>query len=158
VALSSTPRGKKREIMPVRIEDCVVLYVEDDDPTACLFQMAIREVGTTPQIFRVTNGDHAHAFLTRTQPYQDAPTPDLVVLDLNLPGRNGLDVLNEIKRDPKLSRIPVYVFTSSDDRIDRAAATAAGARDYLTKGDSLDAFVKAARHICSGLPITLKTS
>ena len=142
--------------MPIRVEHCVVLYVEDDDPTAYLFQMAIREVGTTPQIFRVTNGDHAYSFLTRKPPYEDAPTPDLVVLDLNLPGRSGIDVLQAMRSDPKLRTIPVYVFTTSDDPRHRAEAVAAGARDYLIKGDSLEAFIESALHICSGLPMAWK--
>jgi CheY-like chemotaxis protein len=133
------------------MEDCVVLYVEDDDATAYLFQMAMRSSGATPQIFRVTDGDEACDFLTHVELYTEAPTPDMVVLDLNLPGRSGIDILRLIQSDSQLSRIPVYVFTTSSDAGDRALAVSLGARNYLTKGDSYDSFVDAASAVCSGL-------
>ena len=134
------------------ITDCVILYVEDNDATVYLFQMALRERGSMPQLFRVSSGDEAIAYLNNNSPYQDAPKPNLVVLDLNLPGQyKGMEVLAFIRADPRLCTIPAYVFTTSNDPKDRAAAIAAGAHDFLTKGNSLDEFVSAAETICSGL-------
>ena len=80
-----------------RIDECFLLYVEDDDATASLFQAALRETGVLPQFFRVTDGEHASHFLLRDKAFSDAPRPDLVLLDLNLPRKSGFDVLAEIK-------------------------------------------------------------
>lgn len=76
--------------MPIRRsvkkpEECILLYVEEDDATAHLFRIALNEAGVNPQVFRVTDGDQATAFLSRTGAYEAAPRPDLVLLDLNLP-------------------------------------------------------------------------
>jgi CheY-like chemotaxis protein len=139
--------------VPSCMEDRVVLYVEDDDATAYLFQMAIRDTwATTPQIFRVTNGDDAYDFLKRAPSYI-ATRPKLVVLDLNLPGRSGLEILSLIYGDPNLQGIPVYVFTTSTDPGDRAAAVALGAREYLIKGATYESFVEASEKIRSALMI-----
>jgi CheY-like chemotaxis protein len=137
--------------MPRAIEECVILYVEDDDATAYLFHTAIREAGLHPQIFRVTDGDEAVAFVARTGAYASAPVPDLVLLDLNLPGRNGLEVLAHLRASSYLDDIPVYVFSTSANPADQAAALKSGAAGYLIKGDSFEAFVDAARKICSSL-------
>ena len=137
--------------MSRKIEDCSILYVDDDDATVYLFRLALREAGTFPQIFRVGRGDEAMAFLSRTFPHQDAPVPDMVILDLNLPVRNGFKILQHMQADADLRRIPVYVFSTSYDPRDREMAFQYGARWYLTKGDSFDAFVDAAKTICSEL-------
>ena len=137
--------------MSRRIEDCSILYVDDDDATVYLFRLALREAGISPQIFRVGRGDEAMAFLDRTYPHQDAPVPDMVILDLNLPVRNGFEILRHMQNDSDLRRIPVYVFTTSFDPRDREMALRYGARGYLIKGESFDAFVDAAKAICSEL-------
>jgi chemotaxis family two-component system response regulator Rcp1 len=138
--------------VPKSISHCVVLYVEDNEATVYLFQMALRASGSMPQVFRVRDGGHAVAYLTNAPPYEDAPVPDLVVLDLNLPGDyDGMEILSLILGTPRISSVPVYIFSSSGDPKHRAAAMALGAQDFITKGDSLDHFIEAAKAICSGL-------
>jgi CheY-like chemotaxis protein len=125
--------------------------VEDDDATAYLFQIALREAGVQPQIFRATDGEQALAFLSRAIPYDTAPVPDVVLLDLNLPKVTGLELLRRIRQRAELEGTRVYVFSSSEDPHDKAQAMAAGATGYLHKGMSLDAFVGVAKTVCSDL-------
>jgi two-component system, chemotaxis family, response regulator Rcp1 len=133
------------------IADCVVLYVEDDDSAAFLFQIALSELEKRPQLFRVTNGDQAMAFLSRTRPYRDAPRPNLVLLDLNLPGKSGFDVLAEMKTNPQLRDIPVFVFSGSTLPYDRERSSQIGADDYLPKGTEYETFVRAVQAVCEKL-------
>ena len=130
------------------IESCVLLYVEDNDLTAYLFQMALRHRGESPQLFRVTDGVEASAFLLQADGYSDAPRPHLVLLDLNLPRKSGFDVLSEMKAIPGLRDIPVIVFTSSMLREDRERAMQLGATDYLHKDGNLGSFVAAVKLVC----------
>jgi CheY-like chemotaxis protein len=137
--------------MPKTVENCVVLYVEDDDATAYLFQAAMREADLHPQVIRVTDGDEALAFISRTGAYTGAPLPDLILLDLNLPKRNGIEVLVYLRQTLNLRDIPVYLFSTSGNPADEAAALRAGASGYLLKGDTFEAFVDVARMVCSSL-------
>ena len=137
--------------MPKAIEDCVVLYVEDDDATAYLLQIAMREAQLQPQVFRVRRGDEALAFLRRAGAYGAAPEVDLVLLDLNLPGRSGFDVLAQIRSMVEFAGLPVHVFSTSDNPSDRKAAADAGATGYLVKGDTFENFIDVARAVCSSL-------
>jgi chemotaxis family two-component system response regulator Rcp1 len=140
------------------IQDCVILYVEDDDGTACLFKTALRrEAKILPQLFRVTDGDEAIAFLRHDRSYKKSPAPDLVMLDLNLPTTNGFDVLAQIRCDPCLGEIPVYVFTSSDNPKDRLEAVSAGATGYFMKGVTLDSFTDTAKKVCSLLNLRTRS-
>lgn len=127
-----------------RIEDCVLLYVESDDATADLFQKALWNTGVSPQLFRVTDGIEATAFLLRTDAYIDAPRPHLVVLDLKLPRKSGLDVLAELKAISRLRDIPVIVLSSSPCRQDWEMARELGADFYLPKTGNFDEFLRAA--------------
>jgi CheY-like chemotaxis protein len=76
------PLGPSRE--------CIVLYVEDDDVTGYLFQHALTHTGTHLHLFRVSNGEEALSFLFRQGPYCEAPLPDLVILDINMPKKTDL--------------------------------------------------------------------
>jgi two-component system, chemotaxis family, response regulator Rcp1 len=138
--------GMKHE--PRGIAECVLLYVEDDDPTAYLFQFVLRQNGMSPQFFRVTDGEQATAFLLQAGGYRDAPRPHLVLLDLNLPRKSGFDVLAEMKADARLRDITVIVFSSSTLQYDREKAMELGANDYLHKGGNLDAFAAVAKAVC----------
>ena len=127
--------------------ECFLLYVEDEDATAYLFQAALRETGVLPQFFRATDGEHASHFLLRDKAFSDAPRPDLALLDLNLPRKSGFDVLAEIKGNPRLRDIVVVVFSTSTQLYDRERSLELGADDYVGKGDNFDAFVKVAELI-----------
>ena len=91
-------------------------------------------------ISSVTQGDDAISFLHRQAPYSQAPCPDLVVLDLNLPGKDGRAVLKELKSDAKLSKIPIVVFTTSQSSSDIATSYELGANCYLRKPGNLNEY------------------
>ena len=127
----------------------VVLYVEDDDATAYLFQEALHEAGIQIRFFRVSDGEQAISFLHRDTSYCDAPTPDLVVLDLNLPRVHGFDVLADMSRSEMLGRIRRVVFSSSARPEDIERARALGADKYVIKESDLDRFVEAVAEMCA---------
>ena len=135
-----------------QIHECVLLYVEDDDATAYLFHSALRETDVSPpQVFRVTDGDHAMAFLLQQGVYTTAPRPDLVLLDLNMPRKSGFDVLAETKRNPRLRDIKVIVFSTSTLPYDREKSLELGADDYLQKDGNFESFVRVAESVCQRL-------
>lgn len=124
-----------------------VLLVEDHPPDARLIEEAFRN-GPRPKTVRtVSGGDEAMSFLLRRSPYADAPRPKLVVLDLNLPGRDGREVLREIKSDPDLRRIPIVVLTTSDAPGDVQNAYDLHANAYIVKPVGLDAFAEVIRAV-----------
>jgi chemotaxis family two-component system response regulator Rcp1 len=127
----------------------VLLYVEDEDAAAFLFETALQEAGITVQLHRATDGEQALSFLRFQGRFSEAPIPDLVVLDLNLPRKNGLEVMAEIHGTESLASIPVVVLTSSSLASDRRKSLDLGARDYITKPASFDGFVEAVKTVCS---------
>ncbi len=106
----------------------------------------------------VSDGAQAMSFLRRQGNYAEAPTPDLLVLDLNLPRKDGRRVLAELKSDPKLSKIPVVVFTTSEADSDVIRSYELGANCYLRKPGNLVDFVEAVQAMadfwlgCASLP------
>ena len=141
---------ERHPVLPKDIHDCVLLYVEDDDATAYLFQTALRQTDV-PQFFRVANGEDATAFLLQNGPYSNAPRPDLLLLDLNLPRKSGFDVLAEMKSNPRLRDITVVVFSTSTFPYDRERSLALGAVDYLHKNGDFETFVNVAKSVCEKL-------
>ena len=133
-----------------QLHECTLLYVEDDDVAAYLFHTALREAGLSPELFRVTNGEDAIAFLSQEGAYSSASRPDVVLLDLNLPRKSGFDVLAEMKNDPLLRDITVFVFSTSTLRFDRERSLQLGADDYFDKTD-FDSFIKVAESVCQRL-------
>ena len=129
--------------------DCVILYLEDDDATAFLFQKALQEAGAHSRLFRVTDGDAALSFLRREAAYKDAPRPHLIVLDINVPKRSGLEVLAAIQQSETLRPIPAVVFSSSTLPDDRERALALGAHKFFLKSGDWKGFLKAALEVCS---------
>jgi CheY-like chemotaxis protein len=123
-----------------------VLLVEDDEGDVVLTREAFEEY-LHNRLDVVNDGDAALAFLRRQPPYQDASTPDLVLLDLNLPGRDGREVLSEIKSDPELTHIPVVVLTTSAAEEDVLRSYQLHANAYVTKPVDLDGFIAAIRQI-----------
>jgi CheY-like chemotaxis protein len=106
----------------------------------------------------VTDGEEAIEFLTRNGKYNDAPRPDLILLDLNLPKMDGREVLEKIKADPDLKRIPVLVLSTSRSDRDVAGAYEHRANCYLAKPSELDEYLDVVRAIeaywlsCVALP------
>jgi CheY-like chemotaxis protein len=131
-----------------RIEQCIILHVEDDDACACLFLHSLGEADLHPTVYRVTNGEDASEFLAKGCAYADVPTPDLVLLDLNLPRKSGFEVLVDAKCKPDLAHVRFLVLSTSDEDRDRNRAIACGADGYLVKPINLDGFVQAAHSVC----------
>lgn len=127
----------------------VLLYVEDEDTAVFLLEAALKEAKIDVDLYRVSDGEEALSFLYRKDAYEQAPQPGLVLLDLNLPRKNGLEVLAEMRSSEKLQRIPVIVFTSSSLRADMDRSLALGARRYITKPATFDGFLDAVKTACS---------
>lgn len=113
-----------------------ILLVEDDANDALLIQRAFRKANLANPVVRVEDGEAAVAYLGAQAPYADRaahPLPALVLLDLNLPRRSGLEVLEWLRGQPGLRRIPVVVLTSSRESRDVNRAYDLGANSYLLK-------------------------
>jgi len=114
----------------------LLLIIEDSNEDFEAFQRYARRSPLTIPIYRCVNGDDALAFLYRTGRYADpqsAPRPGLILLDLNLPGTDGREVLRKIKQDEILKLIPVVIFTTSNDPKDIKACYGQGVNSYIVK-------------------------
>jgi chemotaxis family two-component system response regulator Rcp1 len=131
-------------MMPRMIE---ILLVEDNPGDVRLIQEALKENKVRNRLHVAKDGVEAVDFLRRKGAFADAPRPDLILLDLNLPKRDGREVLSDIKGDPNLKRIPVVVLTTSDDEHDILASYNLHANAYVTKPLDLDQFLKIVRQI-----------
>ena len=118
-----------------------VLLVEDNEADVRLTREALREGGRTVRLSAVGDGERAMAYLRNESGYEDVATPDLVLLDLNLPRKNGLEVLEEMRADPDLACIPVIMLTTSSAEHDIVASYSRGANCFVVKPLELDAFV-----------------
>ena len=124
-----------------------ILLVEDNPGDVELTREALDETKLRTNLSVVHDGVEALAFLRREGAHADAPRPDLILLDLNLPRKDGRGVLAEIKQDPALTTIPVVVLTSSEAEQDIARAYELHANCYVTKPVDLDQFVKIVQSI-----------
>jgi CheY-like chemotaxis protein len=125
-----------------------VLLVEDDPGDALMTREAFDE-HLNNRLDHVTDGAEALAYLRREPPHTDAIRPDLILLDLNLPRRDGREVLAELKSDPDLSTIPVIVLTTSQAEEDVLRSYQLHANAFVTKPVDFDSFTAAIRHIDS---------
>jgi CheY-like chemotaxis protein len=124
-----------------------VLLVEDDPGDVLMTQEAFEEHKVRNHLAVVNDGAEAIAYLRREGRYADAPRPDLVLLDLNLPRRDGREVLAEIKTDPHLRQIPVVVLTTSQADEDIVRSYQLHANAYVTKPVDFDRFIEVVRQI-----------
>lgn len=124
-----------------------VLLVEDNPSDVYLTQVAFRRRSSESQIHVVENGIQAMAFLRRELPYANAPRPDLVLLDLNLPRKDGHKVLEEMKADPELRGIPVIVLTTSTAEADVTRCYERHANCYVAKPLDFDHFERVVHEI-----------
>ena len=124
-----------------------ILLVEDNPDDVDLTREAFRELGAVSRLHVVEDGVEAIAFLRHESKYADAPTPDLVLLDLNLPKKDGRAVLRDMKSDPRLRHIPVVVLSSSEADRDLIDAYQLQASCFVTKPPDLDAFFTAVQGI-----------
>src|SRR5690349_22394656 len=124
-----------------------VLLVEDDPGDVLMTREAFEEHKLRNTLHVVEDGVEALAFLRREGRYADAPRPDLILLDLNLPKKDGRTVLGEIKQDRSLRNIPVVILTSSQAEQDIVRAYDLHANCYVTKPVDLDQFITIVRSI-----------
>jgi two-component system, chemotaxis family, response regulator Rcp1 len=118
-----------------------VLQVEDNEADVRLTREALREAGEELRLSVVSDGEQALAYLRNETGFEDALRPHLVLLDLNLPRKDGIEVLQEMRADPELAPIPVIVLTSSSEARDVDASYAAGANAFVVKSVELDEFI-----------------
>jgi chemotaxis family two-component system response regulator Rcp1 len=122
-----------------------ILLVEDNPGDVRLMQEALREGRAPNHLTVVGDGEQAMAFLRREGCWAQAPRPDLVLLDLNLPRKDGREVLREVKDDPGLRRIPVVVMTTSHAEADVMKSYDLHANCYIPKPVDLDEFIAMMR-------------
>ncbi|MDG6104747.1 response regulator [Dactylosporangium aurantiacum] len=124
-----------------------VLLVEDDPGDVLMTQEAFEEHKVRNKLNVVQDGEEALAYLRREGPHADAARPDLILLDLNLPRVDGRQVLQAIKEDPELRRIPVVVLTTSQADEDILRSYSLHANAYVTKPVDFDSFIAVVRQI-----------
>src|SRR5438876_564352 len=124
-----------------------VLMVEDSPSDALMTREALDHAKLLNRLFVVEDGVEAMAFLRQTGKFADAPRPDLILLDLNLPKKDGREVLAEIKADEQLRLIPVVVLTTSKAEEDVVKAYGLHANCYVTKPVDLDKFIHVVKSI-----------
>jgi CheY-like chemotaxis protein len=124
-----------------------ILLVEDDPGDVLMTQEAFAEHTVDYRLSVVSDGDEALAYLRREGLYVDAIRPDLVLLDLNLPRRDGREVLAEVKSDASLRQIPIVVLTTSEADEDILHSYALHANAYVTKPVDFDRFTSVVRQI-----------
>jgi CheY-like chemotaxis protein len=124
-----------------------ILLVEDNLGDARLTQEALKEGKVRNNLHHARDGVEAMAFLRREDKNADAPRPDLVLLDLNLPRKDGREVLAEMKEDPDLRLIPVVVLTTSEAEQDVLRTYQLRANCYITKPVDLEKFITIVRSI-----------
>lgn len=135
-------RIKQKVCRPIEL-----LLVEDNPGDVRLTQEALREGKVRNHLHVAADGVEALAFLRREAQYANAPQPDLILLDLNLPKKSGREVLAEIKADPALRRIPVVILTVSKAEEDVLKSYNLHANCYITKPVDLDQFIEVVKSI-----------
>ncbi len=124
-----------------------ILLVEDNPADARLVIEVFKDFSVKNKIYAVVDGIAAMDFLNKKSEYKNAPRPDIILLDLNLPKKDGREVLKEIKEDKKLKCIPVVILTTSSAKEDIIKAYSNHANCYITKPVDFDQFLKVVQSI-----------
>ena len=124
-----------------------ILLVEDNPADVELTQYMMKKGKLVVNLHVAADGFEAMAFLRREGKYADVPRPDMILLDLNLPGMDGREVLAEVKGDPALKAIPVVVLTTSQSEEDVLKSYNLGANCFITKPVGMDEFAKVVSTI-----------
>lgn len=125
----------------------MIFLVEDNKADIRLIQEALKNSPISHEVMTVRNGVDAMAFLRQEGEYENAPRPDLILLDLNLPRKDGREVLAEIKSDPSLKRIPVVILTTSHNQEDIHHSYDLHVNCYITKSRNLSQLFTIVRGI-----------
>jgi chemotaxis family two-component system response regulator Rcp1 len=137
------------EIIGMNATPIAVLLVEDSPGDVHLTREAFKDAKVHINLHVASDGAEAMAFLGREGRHADAPRPDLILLDLNLPKKDGREVLEEIKKNPSLMSIPVVILTTSAAEEDILRSYRLHANCYITKPVDLDGFLKVVKSIDS---------
>ncbi|AQL41382.1 two-component system response regulator [Halorientalis sp. IM1011] len=124
-----------------------VLLAEDNPGDVKLTQKAFEQGNVMNNLHVVNDGIEAMQYLRQENEYADSPRPDLILLDLNMPRKDGKEVLKDIKDDPELKRIPVVILTSSEAEEDIVSSYDLHANAYLTKPVDFDGFLEVVNTI-----------
>lgn len=129
------------------MNDVHILLVEDNPGDARLILEALKESKLKTQVSMVSDGVEAMSFLRREGRYANALRPDIMLLDLNLPRKDGRELLEEIKSDPDFKLIPVLVLTTSSSHDDIVSSYARHANSYITKPADMDEFLQVVKSV-----------
>ncbi|HEX3014290.1 MAG TPA: response regulator [Methanobacterium sp.] len=124
-----------------------ILLVEDNEGDVGLVEEVFQEAKIRNNLNVAEDGEEAMLFLRKEGKFSDVPSPDIILLDLNLPGKDGREVLKEIKEDDKLKRIPVVILTTSKAEEDILKSYDLHANSYITKPVDFDQFLKVIKSI-----------
>ncbi len=124
-----------------------ILLVEDNPADVRLTQEAFKETTIKNHLHVVRDGAEALAFLAQTGRFSDSPRPDMILLDLNLPKKDGREILAVIKKTPEYKQIPVVILTTSKEQEDITHTYEHHANCYITKPADLDEFLKVVKNI-----------
>jgi len=139
-------------MMLKRMNRFIVLMAEDDPDDRFLVERAFRDIQSSGDLRFVEDGEALVNYLFRSGKYADPelfPRPSLILLDLNMPKKDGRQALIEIKKDPELQAIPVVVWTTSNESDSRIQCKEIGAASYVTKPIAYAELVKAIRELVS---------
>ena len=132
---------------PDLVKPIEILLVEDNPGDVRLTKEALKEAKVINNLTVLKDGEEALAYLRRQIPYEKATRPHLILLDLNLPRKDGREVLAQIKAEDSLKRIPVVVLTTSQDEQDVLKSYNLHANCYITKPVDLDQFIRVVQSI-----------
>src|SRR5687768_2154620 len=140
-----TERKEPPIMSPELVKPIEILLVEDNPGDVRLTREALKEAKVINHLTVLKDGEEALTYLRQQEPYAAAKRPHLILLDLNLPRKDGREVLAQIKAEEALKRIPVVVLTTSQDEQDVLKSYNLHANCYITKPVDLDQFIKVVR-------------
>ncbi len=125
-----------------------ILVIEDNLDDAHLLEFAFKKQKFNTNLHFVSNGNRAVDFLNHRGEFQNTPTPSLIILDLNLPQMDGIEILDEVKKNSRIETIPIIVFTSSEANKDILASYNFHANAFITKPTQLNELVFVVKVLC----------
>ncbi|MDY7101411.1 MAG: response regulator [Actinomycetota bacterium] len=133
--------------VPITPRPATILLAEDSENDAELTRLGFERARLLVDLHHVTDGEQCLAFLRREAPYTDAPTPDLLLLDLNMPRLDGREVLAELVSNERLQHLPVVVLTTSSDESDVLEMYRLRCSSYITKPIDFHQFIDVVRNV-----------
>lgn len=130
----------------MKLKPIEILLVEDNEADVVLIQESLAESKLMNLMQVLGDGEEAMAYLRRKGKYGDAKMPGLILLDINMPKKSGLEVLREVKEDPALSYLPIVIMTTSSREEDIVSSYAAGACSYIRKPVEFQRFLEVIKN------------